>query len=136
MAEIKITGTKQVSIAYNSTEPVCVLDIPQIISDYSAEYSDIVIKGVTAYLEGFRLQYITDDIEAEAKKCKIYNNSAFLNNGVSLPPNLIINAKSVCTFGGLRMLGKTDKIYVEPIGLIAGEACWSDVEYRIFFYTL
>lgn len=136
MTEIKITGTNQTSIAYNSTQPVCVLDLPQIIADYSAEYSDIVIKGITAYLEGFRLQYITDDIEAEAKRCKIYNNSAFLNNGVSLPPNLIINAKSFCTFGGLRMLGKTDKIYVEPIGLIAGESLFSDIEYRIFFYSL
>lgn len=134
--EIKITGSNQEIILYNNTIPLLILDLPQIIATYQAEYPDMIIKGITAYLEGLRLQYITDVVDATVKQCKILNHSKFLHSGINLLPNEIINAKGFCTFGGLRMLGKTDKIYVNPIGLAEGESVWVDIEYRLVFYTL
>lgn len=134
--EIRITGSNQQTILYNSILPFLILDLPEIINNYQAEYPDIFIKGCSAYLEGLRLQYVTDTIDATVKQCKIFNHSEFFHSGINLLPNEIINAKPFCTFGGLRMLGKSDKIYVDPIGLTAGESVWVDIEYRLIFYTL
>lgn len=136
MIEIKITGSNQITINSASAAPVLVLDLPAIIANFTAENPDVAIKGITAYMEGCRLQYITDSLEPESKVCQVLNNSEFLNNQIILPPNQIINAKQYLTFGGLRMLGKSDKIYVNPLALSTGEFCWIDIEWRVFFYCL
>lgn len=136
MIEIKITGSNQITVNSASTAPVLVLDLPAIIANFATENPSIAITGITAYMEGFRLQYVTEAVEPESKACQVFNNTEFLNNQIILPPNQIINGKQYLTFGGLRMLGKTDKIYINPLALSTGEVCWCDIEWRVFFYCL
>ena len=136
MTELKITGSNQVNFPHGSIFPGLILDVPALISEYQTAYPDVAIKAVTAYIEGLRLRYITESLEATSIECAVLNNDNYLQHQIICLPNEVINAKPFITYGGLRMLGKNDQIFINPTGLSAGESIWADIEYRLIFFTL